>query len=119
MPRFHLQALAGKLTLAFLLVGVIGILLFGLLVAQRTRTEFDRFLSSRDQTVILNALGDYYAAHGSWAQVEQMLARDPTLAFYSRNLILADASHKVVCNRQGRGVDGHGAAEGPAVQNQF
>lgn len=100
MPRFHLQALAGKLTLAFLLVGVIGILLFGLLVAQRTRTEFDRFLSSRDQTVILNALGDYYAAHGSWAQVEQMLARDPTLAFYSRNLILADASHKVVLGRQ-------------------
>jgi len=45
--------------LAFLLVSVIGVALVALLVGLRTRSEFDRFLSTRDQAVMLDALRSF------------------------------------------------------------
>ncbi|NTV64355.1 MAG: HAMP domain-containing protein [Oscillochloris sp.] len=91
---FH--SLATKLTLAFLLVGVVGALLVALLVGIRTRSEFDRFLSSRDQKVLTQALGDYYASHGNWSDIDATLMGDPQLAFYSRRLTLLDVNHRVI-----------------------
>lgn len=89
-------SLATKLTLAFLLVGVVGALLVALLVGIRTRSEFDRFLSSRDQDVLTQALASYYASHGSWSDVDDALMDDPQLAFYSRRLTLLDVNHRVI-----------------------
>jgi two-component system sensor histidine kinase BaeS len=86
-----MRSLAGKLTLAFLLVGVFGVLLFAFLVGQRTRSEFDRFLSDRDQAILVDALNDYYAEYGNWSGVRQALSAPP-LNFYSRDILLLDAN---------------------------
>ncbi|NTW97662.1 MAG: HAMP domain-containing protein, partial [Oscillochloris sp.] len=96
---FH--SLATKLTLAFLLVGVVGAILVALLVGIRTRSEFDRFLTSRDRDTVTQALSSYYAANGSWAGVEQSLADDPRLAFYMRRLTLLDTDRSVILGLRG------------------
>ena len=69
-----MRSLTVKLTLAFLLIGTIGAILVAVLVGQRTRSEFDRFLSERDQGVLVEALAGYYASHGSWDGIGQMLS---------------------------------------------
>ena len=91
-----MRSLTVKLTLAFLLVGLTGAILVAVLVGQRTRSEFDRFLSERDQAALVQALGNYYATQRSWAGVGAMLARTPPLDFYSRGVALADARGVIV-----------------------
>jgi two-component system sensor histidine kinase BaeS len=91
-----MRSLTMKLTLAFLLVGLTGAILVAVLVGQRTRSLFNRFLSERDQATLVKALGDYYAAHGSWAGVGGMLVSTPPLDFYSHDIVLIDAEHVVV-----------------------
>lgn len=95
-----MRSLTLKLTLAFLLVGLIGSLLVALIVGFRTRSEVDLFLSVRDRTILLNALRSYHQANGGWQGVEQLLERTAPLDFYSRNLILADANGIVVYGRR-------------------
>jgi two-component system sensor histidine kinase BaeS len=87
-----MRSLTVKLTLAFLVVGTCGAILVAVLVGLNTRSEFDRFLSERDQSVLLKALGNYYTAQGSWENVGPMLARTPPLDFYSRGSVIVDAS---------------------------
>jgi two-component system, OmpR family, sensor histidine kinase BaeS len=82
-----LNSLAGKLTLAFLLVGIFGVLLFAVLVGQRTRTEFDRFLSDRDQSFLIDTLNSHYAEHGNWTGVRRAFARPPLNAYASEVLL--------------------------------
>jgi two-component system sensor histidine kinase BaeS len=91
-----IHSLAVKLTLSFLLIGLVGATLVALLIGLRTRFEFDRFLSSRDQDAISQILSDYYASHASWAGVDGSLADDPRTAFYSRRITLLDADRTVV-----------------------
>src|SRR4051812_36094355 len=115
-----MRSLTAKLTLAFLLVGLTGAILVAVLVGQRTRSEFDRFLSERDQATLVQALGRYYTAQGSWAGVGDMLAHTPPLDFYSRGIALADAQGRVVIgnhdNQVGRSVAAATLAAGSAVQ---
>lgn len=96
-----LRSLSVKLTLAFLLVGLIGASLVALLLSFRTRSEFDRFLSTRDQATLVQALSQYYAANGSWAGVETMLSETPPLNYYSRTIVLTDADGVVVRGNRG------------------
>jgi two-component system, OmpR family, sensor histidine kinase BaeS len=91
-----MRSLTAKLTLAFLLVGLTGAILVALLVGQRTRSEFDRFLSERDQATLMQALGNYYAKQNSWDGVGAMLAGTPQLDMYSRGVELADAQGVIV-----------------------
>jgi two-component system sensor histidine kinase BaeS len=91
-----MRSLTAKLTLAFLLVGLTGAILVAVLVSQRTRSEFDRFLSEHDQATLVQALSSYYAAQNSWSGVSGMLARTPPLDFYSRGVALADAKGVIV-----------------------
>ncbi len=91
-----MRSLTWKVTLTILLVGVAGILLFSLLLGLRTRQEFNRFLSVRDQAALVETLAGDYAANGSWAGAVEVLAGNPRLEFSARNLILADASGSVV-----------------------
>ena len=91
-----MRSLTWKLTLAFLLVGITGALLVALLTGIRTRSEFDRFLSTRDRSVLLAALSDYYTANGSWDGVNAALTTRPPLDAYLRGTILIDAAGTVV-----------------------
>src|SRR5262245_27359026 len=96
-----MRSLTLRLMLAFLLVGVIGVALVALLVGLRTRSEFDRFLSTHDQAVLLDALEQYYAAHGSWEGSSTMIANTPPLDYYRRNVALVDANAVVVLGNFG------------------
>ncbi|HEX9441560.1 MAG TPA: two-component sensor histidine kinase, partial [Roseiflexaceae bacterium] len=91
-----MRSLTVKLTFAFVLVGLTGAILVAVLVGIRTRSDFNRFLSERDQSVLVTALGNYYAAHGSWEGVGDMIARTPPLDFYSHRSVLVDAAGRVV-----------------------
>lgn len=91
-----MRSLTWKLTLAFVVVGVTGAVLVAIIVGQRTRSEFDRFASSRDQNILVTALGDYYAATGSWDNVRSTLTDTPPLDRYIRGVTLVDANGFVV-----------------------
>ncbi|HXF63837.1 MAG TPA: HAMP domain-containing sensor histidine kinase [Caldilineaceae bacterium] len=91
-----MRSLAWKLTLAFFAVGVIGVLLFALLVGYRTRAEFDRFLSEREQALYIDALESYYRLRGSWEGLGQAFAANRALAFYSRNALVMDANGLII-----------------------
>lgn len=91
-----MRTLTWKLTLAFLLVGVIGAILVAVLVGQRTRSEFNRFVSDRNQTALLEMLADYYAARGGWEGIGAEVGSRWMLDPYSRGNILADARGVVV-----------------------
>jgi two-component system sensor histidine kinase BaeS len=100
-PPAALRSLGIKLTLAFALSGVIGAILVALLVGQRTRSEFDRFLTTRDQAALADALSRYYVRRGGWQGVETMLISTPPYDLSGRNVVIADSAGRVV--RAGRG----------------
>lgn len=116
-----MRSLAFKLTLAFLGIGVLGVTIFALLVGARTRNEFDRFLSGRDQTVLIEALSNYRGSRTSWAGVGTMLRNTPPLDFYSRDIVILDETRTVVLgNRvvpigQRLGSDGAGGLQTLAI----
>jgi two-component system sensor histidine kinase BaeS len=66
------RSLAVKLTLAFLLVGLIGAVLVAVLVRRRTQNEFDRLIQDQNQQVLVNVLTRYYQRFGSWEGVERV-----------------------------------------------
>ena len=99
--RVIMRSLTWKLTLAFLIVGLTGAILVAVIVGVRTRSEFDRFLSTRDQNALQDTLETYYAAHGSWGGVRDMLRANPALDFASRDMVLADANRVVVVGNRG------------------
>lgn len=68
-----MKSLAARLTLAFLFVGLIGAILFALIVRQLTRSEFDRFVQNRDMTALANTLGVYFQVNESWEGIDTVL----------------------------------------------
>ena len=96
-----MRSLYFKLTLAFLFVGVLGIVLFGLVFGIVTRIEFDRFLSQRDQEDLVTSLGNHYERTGSWTDLDQLLRSRPELDFYRQVAVLSDASGRVVMEGPG------------------
>ncbi|MCW5853997.1 MAG: HAMP domain-containing histidine kinase [Anaerolineae bacterium] len=99
--RLILRSLTWKLTLAFLLVGLTGAILVAIIVGVRTRSEFDRFLSTRDQSLVQDSLETYYSTHSNWEGVRDMLRSTPPLDFYSRDMVLADANRVIVVGNRG------------------
>jgi signal transduction histidine kinase len=63
------RSLVLKLTLAFLVVSLLGIALVAVLAGQFTRREFRDFTLRQDEPAILTALADYYRQQGSWEGV--------------------------------------------------
>jgi two-component system sensor histidine kinase BaeS len=94
-----MRSLTLKLTLAFLLVGLIGAILVAVLVGQSTRTGFNRFLSERDQAVLTTTLSEYYVTNGSWAGISAKLENTAPLNSYSRDVALTDANGTVVVGK--------------------
>jgi signal transduction histidine kinase len=70
------RSLAFKLTLAFLLVGLIGAVLMGFFLTQSTQRRFDQFIVDRNRYSFVRLLAKHYQANGGWAGVEQVLGRE-------------------------------------------
>ena len=91
-----MRSLSTKLTLAFLFFGVLGVLLFSLLVGLQTSSEFNRFISKRDQEIAVDTLAEYYTRNDSWAGLGRALANRPNLAPYLRTAVIVDAQGNVL-----------------------
>jgi signal transduction histidine kinase len=98
--RSPLRSLSLKLTLAFLLVGVIGAGLVAVLVETRARLQFDQYLSARDQAALVDLLSNHYSARGTWTGAAEAVAADRSLSRYSRDITLLDANQTVVIGRR-------------------
>lgn len=71
-----MRSLALKLTVAFLIIGLIGSVLVAMLTGVQTRRQFDRFVLDRYQLDLIDDLATFYQANRSWAGVEVYVA-DP------------------------------------------
>jgi signal transduction histidine kinase len=95
-----MRSLPLKLTLAFLLVGLIGAMLLAFFVWYNTQRRFDQFVVDRDRLSFVNTLAQYYQANGSWAGVEAVFGRGPAPApgpdSHRGALVLVDANGEVV-----------------------
>jgi len=68
--KIQLNSLVIKLTLAFLLVGVIGALLVALFVYQHTQNQFNRLILDQNQQALIDNLTLFYENNHSWEGVE-------------------------------------------------
>lgn len=72
-----MRSISLKLSLAFLAVGVIGIVLVAAVVRLQTQREFDQFVLNQFQTDLVEELANYYQANGSWENIHAVLVRNP------------------------------------------
>lgn len=73
---FISRSLTLKLALAFLAVGIMGVVLVTALVGWQTQNAFDRFVVNRYQSDLVEELADYYEANGSWAGIRAIIVRE-------------------------------------------
>jgi two-component system OmpR family sensor kinase/two-component system sensor histidine kinase BaeS len=92
-----------QLTLAFSLVTVTGVAIVALLANRQVSADFRSFVaqSQVQDSPIVTELSDYYAAHGNWDGVENVLrdftsARRGMMGRGGPAIILADAAGQVV-----------------------
>lgn len=76
---WHSRSLAVKLTLAFLLVGLVGTTLTPALIGLVTQIRFEQFIRDRDRTSLLTPLAEYYRVNGSWRGVGRLFAYRPMM----------------------------------------
>lgn len=106
-----MRSITFKLTLAFLIVGVIGAVLVAVIFQQRTRNAFTQFILNSEQQTLVNALLSYYQNVGSWQGVDESLTlvlnrterdfapgRDPR--HETNNFILVGADRQVIYSPQ-------------------
>jgi signal transduction histidine kinase len=84
-----MRSLTLKLTLSFLIVGVVGVVLVAMFVGRRTQSEFDRFVLNRFQQDLMDELTDYYLARGSWDGINTIFVRDQSRAMGHRGIFPA------------------------------
>ena len=98
-----MRSLTLKLALAFLAVGLAGVVLVAVIVRRQTMLEFDRFIVDQYQAEVIARTGDYYVETGEWTGVESILRgrRGPGGGGGpggGRPVILTDTSGKVVAS---------------------
>lgn len=71
-----MRSLTLKLTLAFLLVALIGTILVAGFVGARIQAEFNRFVLNRFQADLVATLADTYERNGSWQNIAAMVAHN-------------------------------------------
>lgn len=91
-----MNSFAVKLTLGFVLIGIIGAVLVAAITGRWTRAEFDRFVTGRTQQALAETLAVYYRTQGNWQGVDRFIAGNDNLQTYSDRLILVDAQRQVV-----------------------
>jgi len=102
-----MRSLAFKLTLAFLLVGLVGAVLVAFMVRTQTQRQFSQLVMDQNQQVLIESLTQFYATNGSWQGVENIFrpqqanfqqAQNPNEPFDERRSIfaLADREGKLV-----------------------
>jgi two-component system sensor histidine kinase BaeS len=95
-----LRSLAFKLTLAFLLVGLIGGVLMAFFLWQDMQRRFDRFVADRDRFSYVNILAQNYETNGGWDNVETVLSRGrfQELGPYTHRpaLVLVDGDGQII-----------------------
>lgn len=69
------RSISLKLTLAFLLVGILGAALVAVYVGARTRSELNRLVSEQESLWIVEVFQAYYEETGSWQDIEDVLQR--------------------------------------------
>jgi two-component system sensor histidine kinase BaeS len=90
-----MRSLALKLTLGFLLVGIIGAVLVAVITGQRTQQAFDRFVNNREQEEIVDVLADYYERTGSWENLGRFVGGNRRLQPHLPRLIVVDTEQHV------------------------
>ncbi|HQF71259.1 MAG TPA: hypothetical protein PLH39_08285, partial [Promineifilum sp.] len=68
-----MRSLTLKLVLAFLTVGLAGVVLVAVVIRRQTLLEFDRFIVDQYQAEIIARAADYYTENGSLSGVESVL----------------------------------------------
>jgi signal transduction histidine kinase len=71
------RSLTLKLTLAFVLISIIGVALTAVIIRQRTQREFDQFVLNRYQANLIFELAAYYEENGSWDGLDSIVVRTP------------------------------------------
>jgi signal transduction histidine kinase len=103
--KSKMRSLSFKLTLAFLVVSVLGTVLVALLVNWQTRRQFDTLVQElyQDDIVVLGAqLATYYQENGSWEGVEILIFSDqpsdapPDKHEHKLPVTLVDSEQRVV-----------------------
>jgi two-component system, OmpR family, sensor histidine kinase BaeS len=97
------RSISLKLTLAFLVVGLLGAALVAVYVGIRTRSELNRLVSAQESLSIVEALTAYYEETGSWQGIDAVLlrrtGRGPMMGMMHNRMAvvtLADSSGVVV-----------------------
>ncbi len=75
--RQVLSSINFKLSLAFMLVGVLGIVLVAVALRQSTVREFDRFVRDRIEDDTVENLAAYYEANGTFEGIDYMFVSRP------------------------------------------
>ena len=95
-----MRSLTLKLALAFMAVGLAGVVLVAVIVRRQTLLEFDRFIVDQYQAEMIARAGDYYTEQGDWSGVEAVLRgrRGPggSGPGKGRPVILTDADGKLI-----------------------
>jgi signal transduction histidine kinase len=68
-----MRSLTLKITMAFVLVSLVGIALVALLVGGITANEFNRFIIDRGLNNYVTVVTNYYQEHGTWSGLEAAL----------------------------------------------
>jgi len=72
-----MRSLFSKITLAFIVVSLVGAGLAAIIVQQRTRTAFDRFLFDQNIEQVVAILSIYYQSTSSWEGVSSVIQQIP------------------------------------------
>lgn len=96
-----MRSLTSKLTLAFIVVGLLGALSVAAFTWQRTRSAFDRFIQDRDRLTHVQILGGYYASNDSWEGVWHLFRQPSPLADNRRQPIAVANSQGVIVHGAG------------------
>ncbi|MER2600027.1 MAG: ATP-binding protein [Caldilineales bacterium] len=95
-----MRSLTLKLTLAFLIVGLIGAVLVAAFVSVQTRREFDQFVSDNYQKDLVAQLANYYEENNGWKGLSGIVMRpnndDGDSSYMRAPLVLVDAANIVV-----------------------
>ena len=91
-----MRTLTLKLTLGFLLVGIIGAVLVAVITGQRTQQAFDRFVNNREQQEIADLLADYYERTGGWDGLGRFMDNSRRLRQQTPRMTVVDSERRIV-----------------------